>query len=267
MAPVERRGLIVEGGDPGVKPPVAFYSWITPGYLEALGVPILRGRGLRDADGRSSDGPVLVNDTAARQFWPDQDAVGKRLRSAIDGPWLVVAGVVGDVREEGLDSAPSPHLYAPLAGVEAASLGENAVGLFRHPHVVVSTTAPAEVVGGLLRQALGGIDPQLALTPTGADARGGGAQRLDAAAGGGRRRPVLGRRAGDCRRRPARHPRLRRGTAAARVRHSAGPRRHAGRGGAAGRRATACGSPASGSDSAWPRPTAPAGSCAACSSA
>ena len=165
MAPVERRGLIVEGRDLGAKPPVAVYSWITPGYLEALGVPILRGRGLRDADGRGGDVPVLVNETAARQFWPDEDAVGKRLRSGIDGPWLAVAGVVGDVREEGLDSAPSPHLYAPLAGVPAESLGENAVGLFRHPHLVVATTAPADVVGGLLRQALAGIDAQLALTP------------------------------------------------------------------------------------------------------
>ena len=44
-----------------------------------------------------------------------------------------MAGVVGDVRDAGLDSAPAPHVYAPLAGVPDESLGENVVGLFRHP--------------------------------------------------------------------------------------------------------------------------------------
>jgi ABC-type antimicrobial peptide transport system permease subunit len=73
--------------------------------------------------------------------------------------------VVGDVREAGLDSAPAPHVYAPLAGAEDESLGENVVGLFRQPNVVISTTAPPEAVGGLLRQSMQALDPQLALTP------------------------------------------------------------------------------------------------------
>lgn len=165
MAAVERRGFVVEGRDGSADPPMAVYTWITPGYLEALGVPIVRGRGLTAADRRGAPAVVLVNDAAARQFWPGEDAVGKRLGSGLDGAWLTVAGVVGDVREAGLDSAPGPHVYAPLAMVDDVALGENAVGLFRRPHVVVATTAPAEVVGGLLRQALQSLDPQLALTP------------------------------------------------------------------------------------------------------
>ena len=165
LDPQERRGFALEGRPISGQPPVAVYSWITPGYLEALGVTINQGRGFRDGDGRSGDVPVLANETAARVFWPGETAIGKRLRSAIDGPWLQVVGVVGDVREAGLDSEASPHLYAPLAGVEDETLGENVVGMFRNPHLVVATAAPVESVGGLLRPALAGIDPQLALTP------------------------------------------------------------------------------------------------------
>jgi putative ABC transport system permease protein len=165
MSPMERRGFMLEGQPMSGTPPVAVYSWITPGYLEALGIAVLLGRGLADGDGRSGDVPVLANETAARVFWPGDAAIGKRLRSAIDGPWLTVVGIVGDVRESGLDSDASPHLYAPLAAVENDSLGENVVGMFRHPHLVVSTTAPVESVGGLLRPALAALDPQLALTP------------------------------------------------------------------------------------------------------
>jgi predicted permease len=165
MAPLERRGFMLEGQPTPGTPPVAVYSWITPGYLEALGVAIVQGRGFRDEDGRGGDVPVLANEAATRTFWPGETAIGKRLRSALDGPWLTVVGVVGDVRESGLDSDASPHLYAPLAAVENDSLGENVVGLFRNPRLVVSTTAPIESVGGLLRPALAGLDPLLALTP------------------------------------------------------------------------------------------------------
>jgi predicted permease len=165
MAPLERRGLVLDGRDPSANPPIAVYSWVTPGYLEALGVPLLRGRGLRGSDGRGGELVVLVNETAATQFWPGEDPIGRRLRSGVDAPWLTVAGVVGDVRQEGLDSAAAPHVYAPIAVVPDASLGESAVGLYRRPSVIVSASAPVEVLGGLLRRALQSLDPQLALTP------------------------------------------------------------------------------------------------------
>jgi predicted permease len=165
MAPLERRGFVIEGHEGAATPPIAIYSWITPGYLEALGVPLVAGRGFDERDGRTSDRVVLVSQTAARRFWPGEDPLGKRLRASIDGPWHLVTGVVGDVSDDGLDSAPLAHLYAPLAGVELESLGENVVGLFRRPNVVVSVTAPVALVGGLVRDTLRGLDPQLALTP------------------------------------------------------------------------------------------------------
>jgi hypothetical protein len=165
MAPLERRGLILEGRDPASTPPIAIYSWITPGYLEALGVPLVGGRGFRSTDTGDGELVVLVNETAARQFWPGEDAVGRRLKGVFDAPWLTVAGVVGDIREDGLHSTPAPHVYAPLATVADEALGETAVGLFRSPSVVVSASAPAEALGGLLRHALQTVDPRLALTP------------------------------------------------------------------------------------------------------
>ncbi|MGE0363794.1 MAG: ADOP family duplicated permease [Vicinamibacterales bacterium] len=165
LSPLEQRGLVVDGYDIGAgSPPIVSFSWVTPGYLEALGVPILAGRGLQPADRLDAPPVVLVSARAARQFWPDADPVGKRLRISAAGPWAVVAGVVGDVRDRGLARDAAPHLYAPIAQVPPAFLGENVVGLFRAPHFVAAATRPA-AVAPLLAAAVRAIDPQLALTP------------------------------------------------------------------------------------------------------
>jgi putative ABC transport system permease protein len=165
LSPLEQRGLTIEGYDVGAgSPPIVTFSWVTPGYLEALGVPILAGRGLLPADRADAPPVVLVSERAARQFWPDVDPVGKRLRSSAEGPWSIVVGVVGDIRDRGLARDAAPHVYAPIAQVPSEFLGENVVGLFRGPHFVVASDRP-QVVAPLVAAAVRALDPQLALTP------------------------------------------------------------------------------------------------------
>ncbi len=119
-------GFALEGGDPfppGQSPKTEIL-WATPGYLETLGVPLLRGRDLRWADTKSSPHVALVNDAFVRQFIPRGDPIGRRISELLgkgNDPWEI-AGVFGDVRTKGLDRAPGPLLVIPLLQYPLSSL-------------------------------------------------------------------------------------------------------------------------------------------------
>src|SRR5690606_25741124 len=86
------------------------------GFLRAMGIPLLRGRDLTDADREGAPGVVLVDEALARRYWPDQDPVGQRIR--FPGPaeeWRTIVGVVGAVRWERLTEERKATLYIPLA--------------------------------------------------------------------------------------------------------------------------------------------------------
>jgi predicted permease len=90
---------------------------VSPGYFSAMGIPVLRGRDITDADRASTSGVVVVSEAMAEQFWPGQDPIGKRLTMTFF-PERVreVIGVVGNVKDNGLDYAdPVSTLYWPIA--------------------------------------------------------------------------------------------------------------------------------------------------------
>jgi predicted permease len=95
---------------------------ISPGYMPALHIPILRGRDFSDTDLAGRPAVVLISESMARQFWPGEDALGKRLTLTFS-PEAVreVVGIVGDVKLDGLDQArPSATLYTPLGQVSSS---------------------------------------------------------------------------------------------------------------------------------------------------
>lgn len=150
----------VEGqtNDPKRALPLAEETPISPDYFRALGVPLLRGRFFTDADRIT---PVLIiNQTMARQYFPNQDPIGKRIQTGDPDPkasWETVVGVVGDVKYSGLDADPSPTLYVPYTEKDWTAWT-------RSMSVVVRTsTTPASVVSGL-RQELGRLDKDLPLS-------------------------------------------------------------------------------------------------------
>ena len=90
---------------------------LSPQFMKAMGIPLLRGREFTDADTARSPAVVLVSESMARQFWPNEDPIGKRLTLTFF-PKTVrqVVGVVGDVKDRGLDSQdPVSTLYWPVA--------------------------------------------------------------------------------------------------------------------------------------------------------
>ena len=101
----------------GEAPGVRYFS-ITPTYFETLQIPLLRGRGFNNLDVRDAPGAVVVNETAANRFWPDEDPIGRRIRPQVDitssDPVVYeIVGVVGDVKDLKLDVEASPTIYAP----------------------------------------------------------------------------------------------------------------------------------------------------------
>jgi putative ABC transport system permease protein len=93
------------------------YRVCTPRFFETLGIKILKGRAFTEQDKASSPLVIIVNETLAKRFWPNIDAVGKRMRFSCPlekCPWMEVVGVVQDVRH-GLNVPVTPDFYLPLA--------------------------------------------------------------------------------------------------------------------------------------------------------
>lgn len=98
---------------------------ISPGYMQAMRIPIVRGREINENDAAGRPGVVLVSQSMAQQFWPGEDPIGKRLTlSFFPGESREVVGIVGDVKLDGLDQTrPAVALYWPLAQVSTSANG------------------------------------------------------------------------------------------------------------------------------------------------
>jgi len=90
---------------------------VTPGYFSAAGIRLVSGRMLSDHDGETSN-VALVNETLAKVYFRGADPIGRRIkfgRPADKGDWTTVVGVVADVKQDGMDKAVRPEVYAPFA--------------------------------------------------------------------------------------------------------------------------------------------------------
>ncbi|HYU34632.1 MAG TPA: FtsX-like permease family protein, partial [Thermoanaerobaculia bacterium] len=84
---------------------------VVPGYFETLGIPVLAGRDFAAGDSPGTTEVVIANQAAARQLWPGEDPIGKRLRFGDDGAWMTVVGVAKDGKYRTLGEVPRPFLY------------------------------------------------------------------------------------------------------------------------------------------------------------
>jgi putative ABC transport system permease protein len=101
------------------RPPVVEFRVVTPGYFQAMQIPIRRGADFSDRENERDRPVVIVNETMAKQFWPNADPIGARVRLGLDSNTVVreVIGVVGDVRSATLNQRPVPETFVPVAQV------------------------------------------------------------------------------------------------------------------------------------------------------
>ncbi len=153
-------GVTLEGAPEGGDPPVAGLHGISPGYLEAMGIPLRRGRAFTSQDREGSLPVALVNETFARRYWPGQDPLGKRLSvDGPEGPWRMVVGVVADVRHRSLDAVAHPGVLLPYLQLDPGFLTAWARGL----SVVIRSSAGPSVVAGFARRGIHATDPNMPL--------------------------------------------------------------------------------------------------------
>jgi putative ABC transport system permease protein len=103
------------------RPIIVHYRAVSPGYFRLLRVPFREGRDLSERDGADAPRVAIVGATTARQHWPGESAIGKRLRlGAKPGePWITIVGVVPDLEVHVGEPGPRPFLYVPLTQSDA----------------------------------------------------------------------------------------------------------------------------------------------------
>ena len=140
----------VEGSRPvtDMNLPLAVYRVVSPDYFRTMRIPTLRGRSFDRQDTVEKPAVVVVNRKLAEQYWPGQDAVGKRVKvgpADSPNPWATVIGVVGDVRQVGLQGEQRLEMYA--------SYKQDPRGFIAPRDLVVRTKAePAGIVAAVREQ-------------------------------------------------------------------------------------------------------------------
>lgn len=154
----DRRTIEVEGQPrgPGEYPEIDNYM-VSPDYLRAMSISLLRGRALTAQDNENAPLVVLISETMAHKLWPGEDPIGKRVRFYNSNPleqrpWRTVVGIVRAVKQYGLDTAGTMAMYETLA-----QFPTTAVTL-----VVRSATDPATMVAAIRRE-IRALDPDQAV--------------------------------------------------------------------------------------------------------
>jgi predicted permease len=137
----------------------AWWQVISPEYFETMRIPVLQGRGIDPDDRLGAPGVVVINRTLARQVWPEGNALGQRILmggGATDSIWRTVVGVVGDVRQQGLDAQPRPEIFLPHAQFPAGT-GTPLRSLL----MALRTEGDPMLLTGALRATVAELDPDL----------------------------------------------------------------------------------------------------------
>ncbi len=127
-------------------------------YFKTMGIPIIKGRDFNDHDKHGATPVVIVSETFARQIFPNEDPIGKRIKPGIgtyedeESPWREIIGVVGDIRNRSLNTEPKKAYYVPQTQVPFNQL----VG------VVKTTGDPRSLISAVTKQ-VGAMDADIPL--------------------------------------------------------------------------------------------------------
>jgi predicted permease len=137
---------------------------VTPDFFKALGATLLAGRTIEESDDSKSQNVVVIDQSAARHFWGNQNPIGRRIRFARDAvikgqiypaPWMVVVGLVRNVKMARLDEGDVPHIYASTYQYSGKLFG-----------IIVRGRGDTATLGREIRAQVQSIDPNLPMSET-----------------------------------------------------------------------------------------------------
>ena len=153
--PLVREGIeMTDNEAPVIDSPI-----VSPEYFQLLGMPLLRGRVFSDQDLESTPRVAVINQTAARTYWPNQDPLSKRVRLRLDGrevltgaepPWTTIVGVIADARTESLADASIPQIYRSVYQHPAKDLA-----------IILRGQLDPSAISAQMRAQIQSIDPEL----------------------------------------------------------------------------------------------------------
>jgi putative ABC transport system permease protein len=149
-------------GNPAELPHV-IYTVATTGYMEALGIPLKAGRFFSPADSSASASVVLINESLAKQYFPNEDPVGQPMwighaQSLPGSPPRTIIGVVGDTLKDHLDAPPVATAWVPITQQGSGEL------VWRNLFLVIQTTTEPLSVLPAIRKEIASVDAELALS-------------------------------------------------------------------------------------------------------
>jgi putative ABC transport system permease protein len=109
-------------GEPASEFHSAAWRAVTPGFFVTLGVPLKRGRLFSDADSNGAPEVVILSESMAKRFWPNQDPLGQRLLWGRSQNPKTIVGIVGDLRDLSVDAEPQPTMFRPFAQLSDAPM-------------------------------------------------------------------------------------------------------------------------------------------------
>jgi putative ABC transport system permease protein len=128
---------------------------VSTNYLQTMNVPLRQGRYFESSDNAQSMPVAIVNETMARQYWPGENALGRRFKLGgpedTDVPWVQIVGIVADIRQMGLDEPVKAEMYFPY---------QQGQSIWYIPRdLVIRTTGDTSGLIGSVRQAIREVDP------------------------------------------------------------------------------------------------------------
>jgi putative ABC transport system permease protein len=132
--------------------PAAIFNVVSENYLDALEVPILRGRGFDSTDTAQSRPVILISETMAKRFWPDENPTGAHLSFEVIGGgkplWREIIGVAADLRHFGPTQPPALEIYVPFGQMPQPRMG-----------FILRTSGDPQAAAAGLRRVISHIDP------------------------------------------------------------------------------------------------------------
>jgi putative ABC transport system permease protein len=148
--------LEIRPTQPGKADEVAAFMSVSPDYFRTLGIPLLTGRYLSEQDNGDAPPVMLISQAMAKRYFPGRDPIGMRLKTGgcTECDWTTIVGVVGDVKNLGLDAEDDSAMYCPFV--------QEPYNIRTMTLVLRTEVAPASLVAAVRRE-VNSIDPDLAL--------------------------------------------------------------------------------------------------------